>query len=270
MLKTLAYIVLAWVALAAVGGVAHAARVVQLEPYYGATWYVLDIYLTNDNPGAIYNSAYLDAALFGGLAEQLYALPVNTHTFGSPQEMMGQWHLNVRSQPTGSVYNGWQAAIEKTPGSQNIGAVTLTNNGGWPGFDYDLWTAAAGQNTMALTLRIPLSQLEVDGVGGYDPNRDAKIVLTDTTLQQAFVADAGDGLNYWSAPAALYGVLWPGADCAAANVSGSGTVGLGDLAQVAEMWLMQGLFLKEDINKDGIVDLHDFLHIARWWERTCE
>ena len=60
-------------------------------------------------------------------------------------------------------------------------------------------------------------------------------------------------------------MVWPEVDCAAANVSGSGTVGLADVAQVAAMWLETGLFLPEDITKDGRVDLDDLAALARCW-----
>jgi hypothetical protein len=267
MLKTLAYIVLAWVALAAVGGLAPAAQVVQQTPNIpiGAEHVYLNFYLVNDNPGAVYNSATLHAAWLGTLAQDTWQLPVNTYNFDSPQHMMQEWTLTILPKPSGNVYNGWQAAIEKTPGSQNTGAVTLTH----APFGYDLWTAAAGQNTMALTLRIPLAQLERDGQTGYHPNKDANITIANNTISNAFVGVYNIN-NMWPAPACQYQLAWEQPDCTDVNIADTGHVGIQDLAAFAEMWLMQGLFLKEDINKDGIVDLHDFLHIARWWERTCE
>ncbi len=257
--------VMVWVTVAGGMETARAAQVSQLQPNIpeGAAHVYLNIGLTNNDPGAIYNSGTLDAALLGGLAEQLYALPVNTHTFDSPQEMMGDWLITILPPPSGDVCNGWNAAVATDDAAP--GQVVLTNIGGIPGLSYDQWVSG---HTMALTLRIPLNQLEVDGRDGYDPNRDAKIVLTETTLQQAFVGyDGGAGFH---SPAYLYGVVWPGVDCAAANVSGSGTVGLADVAMLAAMWLEQGLFLNADINKDGRVDLKDLAEIARWWGQTCE
>ena len=254
------------VVMAGVGGLAHGAQVVQLPPNIpvGAAHVYLNIFLINDDTGAIYNSAALDAAWLGGLADVLYALPVNFHTFDSPKVMMQEWALGVT--PDGNVYNGWSAALSVDGASR--GAVALTNIGGRPG-DYDQWRSTSGSNTMALTLMIPLRQLERDGTIGYAASRDAQLVLTAAPLQQAFVG-VHDIDNMFSAPAYRYGLVWAPVDCASANVSGSGTVGLADLAQVAGMWLETGLFLPEDITKDGRVDLADLTELARWWGVECE
>jgi hypothetical protein len=59
---------------------------------------------------------------------------------------------------------------------------------------------------MALTISIPKSQLETDGVAGYNPNSDARIQLSTKTIDDAFVGVMND-LNQYNAPGQEYVVV---------------------------------------------------------------
>ena len=67
-------------------------------------------------------------------------------------------------------------------------------------------------------LFLPLSQLERDGVPGYDPATDWSITLSNQTLENEFVAQEGifsysaDGQNYGLIPEPSTALLHPGRD----------------------------------------------------------
>jgi len=175
------------------------ALITQFEPVYGNIDKVLNIDLTNNDPGAIYDSGSLSSGLFGDLGNQLLALPTNHH-YGNLEGLMGAWTFSIRGPPTGNVYNGWNRDVNPD------GRVELWNSGR----NYDQWTSTPGANTMALTVRIPLSQLELDAQPGYNPDTDARIELGTRNVVNAFVANTGspaEGLAYNVIPEPGTGLL---------------------------------------------------------------
>ena len=150
----------------------------------GSSSVKLNLNITNDDPGAIYDSARLSPALFGDLADALYRLPANRDAYAGIGDLIGEWNVSVRATPTGEVYNGWNNTLNPD------GSIDLSYSG--RGADQWLSTSADHEwDTMALTVSIPKSQLELDGVGGYNPATDSRILLTDNTVEEVFVADTG-------------------------------------------------------------------------------
>ncbi len=136
----------------------------------------LNMQLTNNDAGAIYNSATLNT--LSGLDDALWALPENQSNYASKADMLGDWSIAVRSPPTGEVSTKWFS------NTNNDGTIDLFHQG----IGYDQWTSNANSDMMALTVSIPKSQLEVDGQAGYSPlSGDAQIVLGDQR-QDAYVA----------------------------------------------------------------------------------
>jgi hypothetical protein len=164
--------------------------ITQYEPVVGSTTLGLAIDLTNNDEGAIYDSGEL--TLLSPLAQSLWdTVPANQTTYADIGEMVADWNINIQPPPSGQVYNGWERTVN-ADGSialSNLGAI-----GGIPEDDYTVWRDSIGfpsQNTMALTIQIPLVQLELDGESGYDPLSDARIELGSGTLPGAFVANTG-------------------------------------------------------------------------------
>ena len=155
----------------------------------------LNVSATNNDTGAIYNSAELN--VFKELASQLYALPANQANYGSVTDLMADWNFFI--DPTGDVSNGWNSQKE------NDGSISLTNRG----FNYHEWTSNPGSNTQLYTLTIPMSQLDFTGVSGYNPDK-AGIVLSglDNTMSDAFVGTM-DMDNIFSADSQFYQVAIP-------------------------------------------------------------
>lgn len=161
------------------------------EPAEGSSNIVLDMQATNDNVGAIYDSA--DLNLTSRLASDLWALTTNQSTYATMQDMIADWDMNIRTAPTGEVSNGWNF-IANSDGSFSITNDSIT--GGEIDTDYDGWYSTStdsSQDMQFYTLNIPKSQLEFDGIAGYDPNSDATIVLSgeENTIPDAFVGSTG-------------------------------------------------------------------------------
>jgi hypothetical protein len=186
-------------------GVADGALITQLEPNIpedpvpSGGYSILDLELTNTDIGAIYNSGTLN--LFRPLAESLLNLPVNSSNpdYTSAADLMADWNISIES--FGQVYSGWLHDVIDN------GSIDLSNIGGIPDVSYTTWGDSINfpsQNTMALTIQIPLSQLELDGEPGYDPLTDARIELGSTPVNNAFTAHqtggfpsiSTDGINY--------------------------------------------------------------------------
>ena len=169
-----------------VGAVPIQAAVLTLyTPTVGSTNVGLDMEATNDNTGAIYNSA--DLNLTSELASGLWALEANQTAYATMQDMIADWDMNIRTPPTGEVYVGWNFS------AQSNGGFELMNVGGFIDFDHDGWYSTSADptsDTQAYTLLIPKSQLELDGTPGYNPLTDASIVLSGAgnTMSDAFVA----------------------------------------------------------------------------------
>ncbi|ARN57700.1 PEP-CTERM sorting domain-containing protein [Sedimentisphaera salicampi] len=152
----------------------------------------LNLTATNNDPGAIYNSATFDKGIFGDLAQQLCELGCNSGK--TVEDIVNELQTSIMNPPTGEVYNGWNAAKDSQ------GGLSLNHNAGWAGFDYDEWTSDSATNDLALTVSVPTSLLETDGIEGYDPETDARIVLGDTAVQNAFVGQEGGtfGRDFYS------------------------------------------------------------------------
>jgi hypothetical protein len=189
-------------ALAATGavpvGVANGSLILQYEPTVGGGNTVIDLQLENNDPGAVYDSGTL--SLLSPLANALYALPVNSDNnhslwngYNSVAELVADWNVSIRSPPTGQVHSGWNRTVN------GDGSIDLANIGGIPDLSYTAWRDSINhpsQNTMALTVQIPLTQLELDGIAGYNPATDARIFLNpNKTVDNAFVANTGSPAN---------------------------------------------------------------------------
>lgn len=167
--------------------------ITQYEPVIGTVTLGLAIELTNNDEGAIYDSGTL--WLLTGLAQQLWDIvPDNQSNYADIGEMLSVWNINIES--SSQVYNGWNRDVNAD------GSIELSHIGGIPDFTYTVWRDSINypnQNTMALTIQIPLSQLELDGEPGYNPLTDARIEIGSTELPSAFVANTGSpatGLSY--------------------------------------------------------------------------
>jgi hypothetical protein len=163
---------------------ADGSLITQYEPVYGDTIVSLNLLLTNNDEGAIYDSGEL--TLLAPLAQSLWDfVPANRMTYTDISELVADWGVSIRVPPTGQVSSGW-GTIPESDGSIVIGHTTLGS--------YDEWLDSLNypsQNTMALSIQIPLVQLELDGESGYDPLSDARIELGSGTLPGAFVANTG-------------------------------------------------------------------------------
>ncbi|ARN57701.1 PEP-CTERM sorting domain-containing protein [Sedimentisphaera salicampi] len=151
---------------------------------YGNEYNIIDLKFTNNDPGAIYNSASVSNEILGDLAEQLVSLSSNSGK--TVEDIVNEIGVGVRSHPTGEVYNGWGAAKDSQ------GGLSLNHNGDR---NMDEWTSDSATNDLALTVSVPTSLLETDGIEGYDPETDARIVLGDTAVQNAFVGVTTTGFD---------------------------------------------------------------------------
>ena len=186
---------------------ADGALIVQLEPVNPTEpiadgYSFVDLMLTNDDVGAIYDSAEL--ILLAPLAEQLFSVvAANQVTYANVGELVADWNVIIRPPPSGNIHQGWNRTVNAD------GSIGLSHIDGIPDLSWTLWRDNQNypnQNTMALTVQIPLSQLERDGLAGYDPATDWRIVLSNTPLENAFVASVGTGS---SAATGLQYVLVP-------------------------------------------------------------
>jgi hypothetical protein len=119
----------------------------------------LDISVTNDNNGTEYQSGELNVAL--NLAIELFALPGNQSSYASMAEMVAQWNVAVG----GEVQNGWSSSVNWD------GSFSISN----APFGSDVWFATQqnpSQDMQFYTINIPKSQLEFDGIAGYNPLTD--------------------------------------------------------------------------------------------------
>ncbi|MCC5842608.1 MAG: hypothetical protein JJT96_21000 [Opitutales bacterium] len=157
-------------------------------PELSANNVVLNVSATNNNEGAVWNSAELNVVK--DLASQLFALPENQNLYSSIEDLMNGWGFLV--DPTGDVSSGWNATKE------NDGSISIFNN--QIPFGYDEWNSNEGSNTQLYTITIPKTQLDFTGVAGYDPAK-AGIVLSSETKPNMFIGKQGDGSNVINYPA---------------------------------------------------------------------
>ncbi len=163
----------------------------------GTTEVIIPTHMTNNDDGAVYNSATVKA--YASLAQAVFAL--GSHGFGSVAEMMGSWNYNL----TGEVSSGWSGA------GANDGTIRLTNNGVWDfGVPvYDVWQSTStdsSQNEMSLNLGVPISQLELNATSGYQPFAlaDVQAAGWDATLYDPVIVRSDSALlqagNYTGSP----------------------------------------------------------------------
>lgn len=214
--------------------------------------YNLDSYFTNDDNGAVYNSANTD--VISTLANQIYGLGNSGQS--SVEDMMNtELGLSIRD---GEVDNGWSA---DAVGS----SIDLTNNGFSPDVSYDTWQSTSSnsnQDTLAFRATVPNTLLEQNGTSGYQSfnftdtqntswnpaNYDPIVVLTGTTeandlfnasnyngivpsatIDPAFVGYDG-GLGSWSTNGPQYALVNPNDFGAIPEPSTVGLIGLSALA----------------------------------------
>jgi hypothetical protein len=105
----------------------------------------VNFFMTNNDPGAIYNSAELRLESF--LAPVIDAIQRFKPGITTRAQMYATMSLTVRQTPTGEVYSGWQSNI-----NSSTGVVSLSHG---PFFTTWQTTAAnASQDMMALTLNL--------------------------------------------------------------------------------------------------------------------
>ena len=140
----------------------------------------LDLYATNNNNGTTYQSAELNVAR--QLALDIQALPGNSGK--TLDEITSDWGVSL----SGEVQNGWNSNVNAD------GSISLTQ----APFGVDAWNntnADSTQDMQFYTINIPKSQLELDGLAGYNPLTDARIELSGAgnTISDGFVGV--DGVN---------------------------------------------------------------------------
>ena len=182
----------------------------------------MSLNVTNNNDGSIYNSADLNTTTLlaynpDAPVNSLWELSVNSNPldpnwngYTSIAEMVADWPgVSI----SGEVVNGWNFTTNPD------GSFSMTNGGGFINFDYDGWYATQqypSQDMQFYTINIPKSQLELDGIAGYDPLTDASIVLSGAgnTIADAFVGTM-DTLNSYSAEGQYFTVAVPEPSAAA-------------------------------------------------------
>lgn len=152
-----------------------------------------DVKIENNVEGAIFNSGLANFSI--PLAEGMLDLPVNQGL--SVADLVKDWNVTIRAPTTGDVYTGWGAEF------QNNGSLSITRG---QGANVDTW---AKDNFVYLTIRVPKSQLEYDGIPGYNPLTDASIVLSSQTMPNAFIGYSQNMLDSWSAEGQFYQVQIP-------------------------------------------------------------
>jgi hypothetical protein len=181
---------------------ADGSLITQFEPTVGGGNTVIDLLITNDDIGAIYDSGEL--TLLVPLAQSLWdTVPANQTTYADIGELVEAWNVSILPPPSGQVHNGWNRVVNAD------GSIALSNIGGIPDVTWTVWRDSLNfpnQNTLALTIQIPLVQLELDGDSGYNPLSDARIELGSVTLPGAFVGFTSGGAGS-SASGQLYAVI---------------------------------------------------------------
>jgi prepilin-type processing-associated H-X9-DG protein len=156
--------------------------------------------MTNDDNGAIYDSYDFNA--FTNVILQLWALPQNQTNYNSISEMLDDWRVTIRSEPTGEVSGGWNGSFDSQ------GKLFLNSVGGIIDVTYDGWYAEQqnpNQNDMFVTVSVPDSLLDSNSNGwSMADSNDYTIVLSDNVETNMGIASAGDGLNYWYADGHSY------------------------------------------------------------------
>lgn len=123
----------------------------------------INFLLTNNDPGAIYNSAEL--RLEATLAPVVDAILRYKPGYTTRAQVYAAISVTIQQPPSGEVYTGWSRSL-----SSSMGVISLTNFGGFPDFDYTTWQntlANAAQDLMAITLNLG-GLLDFDGDSQLD------------------------------------------------------------------------------------------------------
>jgi hypothetical protein len=95
--------------------------ITQSEPKVGGPNTVIDLLITNDDIGAIYDSGEL--TLFAPLAQSLWdTVPANQTTYANIGELVAAWNVSILPPPSGQVYSGWSPAVNAD------GSIDINNN----------------------------------------------------------------------------------------------------------------------------------------------
>jgi hypothetical protein len=179
---------------------ARGLSVQQYEPVSNPDYINLPFDMTNDDNGAIYDSA--EVMMFNSLVDQVYNLEHNKSRFNTKEDMLNDsqnpWSFDiVHPDNGGEVYSGW----EKDCGDWSC--IDIYNNGGWPGWDYTQWLSTSqnpSQDMMAITVGVPKDHLD-GNANGWDPNEssDYKIALGQDVNDVVKASTSGISRFYGSA-----------------------------------------------------------------------
>ncbi len=220
---------------------------------------LLDISITNDDSGAIYDSA--SVSMFDDIAAQIYALDHNQSAYAARSDMTAEWSFQIRTPPTGEVENGWNENCG------NWSCIDIYNIGGIPNVTYTQWLSTSSdpdQDMMAITVGIPKAQLD-GNQNGWDPNDPADYLVTldpNLTLEDSVVGKWG--VSWFHGDSNAY-ILQPAVGCVRADLNADGYVNFFDYVKVARDWLQSGEYLEGDVNGDGFVGLADLRDIGECW-----
>jgi hypothetical protein len=169
----------------------------------------IDVKATNNDAGAIYNSADLNVTKLLAYnptpeIDSLWELPANQANYSSIADMVAAWPgVSIRSSPSSEVYTGWNAV------TNSDGSFSLSKSGAAA----DLWLSTdinSNQDMQAYTINIPKSQLSLVGLGNYTANDYGTITLSQTTVPDAFIGyEGGAGGLSWQANGNHYQVAVP-------------------------------------------------------------
>ncbi len=176
----------------------YVAQITQTNPVQGNQGAEMSVYMQNNDPSAIYDSAQLDLeGLAGRVADAVIAYNSSYAGFTRGQ-VMAEWGVSVRAPPTGEVYSKWLATKETN------GHIQLTHSG----IGYDKWFSTQdnpSQDLMALTISVPKEQLDFNHNGVFDAETES-IQKTTNAVPNAFVGKSESGLTEWPTQGQAYGI----------------------------------------------------------------
>ncbi len=158
-------------------------------PFQTGASYLLDSYFTNDDQGAVYDSA--TTKVVAALAWEVFSL--GNHSSASVADLLNiepGFSYNIRP---GEVDTGWSAT------GVNDGTVRLTNNGYVPDATFTTWQSSSSnpsQDTMALRIVISNDLLELNATSGYQPFTLAEVSSAgwDASLYDAVIVRSDSAL----------------------------------------------------------------------------
>ena len=154
------------------------------NPVYGVSNVALVSTGINNDPGVTYNS--MEWNVFSSLAGHLYNnSTLNQSNYGSVGALMADWTLGI----SGGATNNWTPTI----GASNN--IITTHGPGIPNVNYDSMPFGEDQQLISF---IPHSQLEKNGIDGYqwngdanDPTNDWGVGINSATQNNMFVGYQG-------------------------------------------------------------------------------